>query len=181
MKQADMGVATEKLTSKRFHELFDEEKPYFELLDGEPVQKSVATNLHSILQFVLSLILRELGFRPRPELTLDIDDFWQPIPDVCGSIGPVQDPYPTHAIAVAIEILSPKDPFTRVLRKCKRYAQWGVQDILVFDPLAREAWYWDRSAGNLTRIEETYTFISRLASLTLSDVFRRMDDEVAGK
>ncbi len=178
MKQAHMGVATEKLTSKRFRELFDDEKPYFELLDGEAVQKSLASNLHSILQLVLCLMLRELGFKSRPELTLDIDDFWQPIPDVCGSIGPVEHPYPTHAVAVAIEILSPKDPFTRVVRKCKKYAQWGVQDILVFDPLAREAWYWDGPAGNLARIEETYSFRSRIASLKVSDVFRRMDDEV---
>ena len=176
-----MGVVAEKLTSKRFRELFNDEKPYFELLDGEPVQKVLGTNLHSILQFILSLMLLELGFRPQPELTLDIDDFWQPIPDVCGTIGPVEDPYPAHAIAVAIEILSPKDPFTRVVRKCKKYAEWGVQDILVFDPLAREAWYWDGSAANLARIAEIYTFRSRVASLTLSDVFRRMDDEVAGK
>lgn len=176
-----MGVVAEKLTSKRFRELFGQEKPYFELLDGEPVQKSLATNPHSILQFVLSLLLRELGFRPRPELTLDIDDFWQPIPGVCGSLGPVEDPYPTHAIAVAIEILSPRDPFTRLLHKCKKYAEWGVQDILVFDPLAREAWYWDGSAGNLARIQETYTFRARAASLALSDVFRRMDDELNGK
>lgn len=174
-----MGTIAEKLTAERFRELFIDEKPYFELLDGEAVQKSLATDLHSILQFVLCLILKELGFKSRPELTLDIDESWQPIPDVCGITGPEQSPYPTHAVDVAIEVLSPKDPFSRVVKKCRRYAEWGVKDILVFDPTEREAWYWDSAANSLTSIQETYRFNSRPVELTLAEVFRRLDDEAA--
>lgn len=174
-----MASVADRLTAKQFRELYSDEKPYFELLDGEPVQKTVATRLHSILQLVLCLVLHELGFKPRPELTLDIDDLWQPIPDVSGILGPEEDPYPTHAIAVAIEILSPKDPFTRVVQKSRKYAEWGIKDILVFDPVAREAWHWDYAAGGLTSIEESYPFQSRPVALTLSDVFRRLDEELA--
>jgi Uma2 family endonuclease len=158
--------------------LYADRKPYFELLDGEAVQKALGTGLHSTLQFLLTLMLKELGFKPRPELTLAIDEAWRPIPDVCGIIGPAEDPYPTQALAVAIEVLSPDDRFTRVIRKCRKYAEWGVKDILVFDPVGREAWYWDAVAGDLTRIKDSYRFQSRPVELAPEEVFRRFDDEL---
>ena len=50
-------------------------------------------------------MLKELGFKSRPELTLAIDESWEPAPDVCGILGPEEDPYPSHAVAAAIEVL----------------------------------------------------------------------------
>lgn len=173
-----MGAVTEQLTSRRFRELYGQRKPNFELLDGEAIQKALPTKFHSILQFVLCLILKELGFKSRPELTLAIDERWEPTPDVCGILGPEEDPYPTHAVAVAIEILSPEDRFLRVIQKCRKYAEWGVEDILVFDPVNRHAWSWNMSAGDLTRIKESYKFQSKAAQITLNDVFHRFDDEL---
>ncbi len=173
-----MSAATERLTPERFREIYARRKPYFELLDGDAVQKPLPTRLHSVLQFVLSLMLKELGFKSRPELTIAIDESWEPTPDVCGIIGLEQDPYPTQPIAVAIEILSPDDRFTRIIQKCRKYAEWGVADILVFDPVAREAWYWDPATGDLSRIIESYKFRSRPVELTRKEVFRRFDDEL---
>src|SRR5689334_21948049 len=100
-----MSVAAAKLTRNIFREMYAQRKPHFELLDGAAVQKSLPTRLHSTLQFVLTVMLKELGFKARPELTLPIGEFWEPIPDVCGIIGPEEDPYPTRAVAVAIEVL----------------------------------------------------------------------------
>ncbi len=173
-----MSAVAERLTSKEFREKYAEAKPYCELLNGEAVQKALPTKLHSVLQFVLTMFLKELGYKPRPELTLAIDDSWEPTPDVCGVIGPEEDPYPRHAVAVAIEVLSPDDRFTRVIQKCRRYAEWGVVDILVFDPVGREAWYWDMSAGDLSRIKESYPFHSRPVELRLKDLFERFDGEL---
>jgi Uma2 family endonuclease len=173
-----MSVLAEKLTAQRFQELYGQEKPYFELLDGEAVQKSVATKLHSLLQLVLCLILKEMGLQSWPELTLAIDESWRPTPDVCGTIGPVEDPYPAHAVAVAIEILSPDDRFTRVIQKCRKYAEWGIQDILVFDPIGREAWFWDVAGRDLIGVKESYRFRSQPVDLTLKEVFSRMDEEL---
>ena len=171
-------VLAEKLSLQRFLELYGDQKPNFELLDGEAVQKSVATNLHSLLQLILCVMLKELGFKSRPELTLAIDESWYPTPDVCGILGPAEDPYPTHAVAVAIEILSPGDPFTRVIRKCRKYAEWGVTDILVFDPIGREAWFWDVAGRDLIGVKESYRFRSQPVDLTLKEVFSRMDEEL---
>lgn len=173
-----MSVAAEKLTRERFRALYAQRKPNYELLDGEAVQKPLPTRLHSILQFVLSVMLKELGFKSRPELTLAINESWEPTPDVCGIIGPEQDPYPTHAVAVAIEVLSPDDRFTRVIQKCRKYAEWGVPDILVYDPVGREAWYWDTATSDLIHTRESYHFRSRPVELIHQEVFRRLDEEL---
>ena len=173
-----MSVASEKLTRERFRTIYAQRKPPYELLDGVAVQKSLPPRLHSILQLVLSLMLKDLGFKSRPELTLAIDESWEPTPDVCGITGPEQDPYPTDAVAVAIEILSPDDRFTRVVQKCRKYAEWGVPDILVFDPLGREGWYWDPVIGDLIRIKESYRFQSRPVELIQRNVFLRLDEEL---
>jgi Uma2 family endonuclease len=173
-----MNAVAEKLTAKEFRQKYAETKPYCELLNGEAVQKALPTELHSVLQFVLTMLLKELGYKPRPELTLAIDGSWEPTPDVCGIIGPEEDSYPTQAVAVAIEVLSPDDRFTRVIQKCRKYSEWGVGDILVFDPAGREAWYWDTGTGDLTRIKDSYSFKSQPVELALKDVFARFDDEL---
>jgi Uma2 family endonuclease len=64
-----------------------------------------------------------------------------------------------------------------LIRKCRRYAQWGIQDILVFDPIGREAWFWDTTTDDLARIQQVYAFKSKPVPLTLEDVFRRLDAE----
>jgi Uma2 family endonuclease len=173
-----MSAIAERLTPGRFRELYANRKPHFELLDGEAVQKALPTKLHSILQLVLCLMLKELGFKSRPELTLAIDESWEPTPDVCGITGPEEDPYPTRAVAIAIEVLSPDDRFTRVIQKCRKYAEWGVKDILIFDPVGREAWHWDAATSDLIRVKERYPFESRAVELILRDVFRRMEEEL---
>jgi Uma2 family endonuclease len=175
-----VSLTTEKLRRDRFREAFAGRKPHFELLDGEAVQKALPTKLHSILQFVLAVMLKELGFKSRPELTLAIDESWEPVPDVTGILGAEEDPYPTHAVAVAVEILSPDDRFVRVIQKCRKYADWGVVDILVFDPIGREAWSWDASEGNLVRIPGKHRFRALPVELDLTEVFRRFDWELTG-
>lgn len=173
-----MNAIAEKLGVEQFRRKYAGSKPNFELLAGEAIQKNVPTKAHAVLQFLLCVMLRELGFKSLPELTLAIDDSWEPTPDVCGVLGTVEDPYPTHAVAVAIEILSPDDRFTRVIQKCRRYAEWGVPDILVFDPTGREAWNWDAETDGLTGIKEAYLFRSKRLELVLADVFLRFEAEM---
>jgi Uma2 family endonuclease len=111
-------------------------------------------------------------------LTLAIDESWEPTPDVCGILGPEEDPYPTHAVAVALEVLSPDGRFTRVLQKCRKYAEWGVPDILAYDPVSREVWCWDTVTGGLIPSKQSYRFRSRPVELFHAEVFRRLDDEL---
>jgi len=174
-----MSAATATVTLEQFRTAYAESKPYYELLNGEAFQKALPTKLHSILQGVLFIVLKQLGFRSMTELTLAISETWEPTPDVCGLLGPDDgEPYPTKPIPVVIEVLSPRDPFTRVIQKCRRYAEWGIPDILVFDPVGREAWHWDKMADDLVRFHQAYSFKSKSAELHLADVFERFDAEL---
>jgi Uma2 family endonuclease len=174
-----MSAATATVTLEHFREAYAESKPYYELLNGEPVQKGLPTKLHALLQGVLYIVLRQLGFQSMTELTLAISETWEPTPDVCGLLGPDDgEPYPTKPIPVVVEILSPSDPFTRVIQKCRRYSEWGIPDILVFDPIGREAWHWDTNADNLVRLKQAYSFKSKPAELNLAQVFELLDAEL---
>jgi hypothetical protein len=53
-----------------------------------------------------------------------------------------------------------------------------VQDILVFDPIGREAWHWDASRGDLASIKENYSFRSQPVTINQKEVFRRLDSEL---
>jgi Uma2 family endonuclease len=172
-----MSVVTEKLTRARFRELYADQKPNWELIDGIPEQKALGSKRHACLQGILGRILEELGFRGYTELTLEVSETWEPVPDVTGILGPETDEvYQSQPPAVVIEILSPSDRFMLVDQKCRKYAEWNIPDILVFDPERRMGWYWDRSLdGGLVRFE-TYRFSSRRdVELSLSEVFRRLD------
>jgi Uma2 family endonuclease len=144
------AVAERKLSLEEFHARYDGEKPYFEYWDGEAVQKSMPTRLHGLIQEILVRLLRALGYDPGLEITIKLDPAYEPIPDVIAAEGALGDPYPTEPFEVAIEILSPADPFSRVLRKCHLYARWGIRQIVVVDPKARLIWSFKNGALNET-------------------------------
>jgi Uma2 family endonuclease len=175
-------ILQEKLSRERFRELYGDRKPAFELIDGEPEQKALGSKKHSRLQWILGVMLEELGFEICPELTLAISETWEPIPDLAGVLGPETDEvYQSEPPAVVIEILSPSDRFTPLDAKCRKYAEWGVPDILAFDPVRRMAWRWDRATDGLARFE-TYRFSSRAdGELSLLEVFQRLDAKRKGE
>jgi len=176
-----MSVLTEKLTRERFRELYADQKPNWELIEGQPEQKALGSRLHSYLQAILCQMLEELGFRSAAELTLAISETWDPVPDVVGLLSPeTEEVYQSRPPAVVIEILSPSDRFTLLDQKCRRYADWGVADILVFDPVAERSWRWDVATGGLVRFQHAHRFVSRPdAELSLSESFRRLEKRAA--
>ena len=171
-------ILQEKLSRERFRELYADRKPAFELIDGSPEQKARGSKKHSVWQWILGVMLGELGFQACPELTLAISETWEPIPDLAGLLAPETDElYQSQPPAVVIEILSPSDRFTLLDEKCRKYSDWGVPDILVFDPVRRRAWRWDRATDGLARFE-TYRFSSHPdAELSLLEVFQRLDQK----
>jgi Uma2 family endonuclease len=144
------AVAEQKLSLAEFHARYDDEKPYFEYWDGEAVQKSMPTKLHSVVQKILVRLLDDLGYDAGQEVTLKLDAAYEPIPDVIAAER-IGDPYPTEPFEVVIEILSPDDPFSRVLRKCRVYAAWGIGQIVVVEPNERTVWLFE--SGMLRQTE----------------------------
>jgi Uma2 family endonuclease len=176
-----MNVIHEKLTQQRFRKLYASRKPQFELIGGLAEPKASGSKRHALLQLILCRILRELGFRAWPELTLAIDDAWEPVPDVAGTLGPeeTQETYQSRPVAVAIEILSPSDRFTLLDQKCRKYADWGVADILLFDSVDHRAWQWEAAKNGLIPITESYSFRSKPgAALTPKDIFWQLEEKL---
>jgi Uma2 family endonuclease len=168
------ALAEQKLSIEEFHARYDGEKPYYEYWNGEAVQKSRATLLHCLIQKVLLGLLDGIGYVSASEVTLKLDPAYEPIPDVIASDGPIGDPYPTSPFDVAIEILSPKDSFSRVLRKCRLYERWGIRQIVVIDPADRLVW---RFENGVTR--ETDVIARRGdASITAQTLWDEVDREL---
>ncbi len=63
-------------------------------------------------------LLDDLGYEAGHEVTIKLDPDYELIPDAIAAKGNIGDPYPTQPFEFAIEILSPEDPFSWILRKC---------------------------------------------------------------
>jgi Uma2 family endonuclease len=144
------AVAERKLSVEEFHARYDGEKPYFEYWDGEAVQKSMPTRLHSLIQEILVRLLRAMGYDPGGEIRLKLNPAYEPVPDVIAAEGQIRDPYPTEPFEVAIEILSPDDSFSHVLRKCRLYETWGIRQVIVIDPFKRAVWSFENGSHRET-------------------------------
>ena len=116
------GIAEQQLTLEESRDRYADRKPYFEYWDGQAIQKSVPTKLHAKLQQIILDMLRELGYKTFPELTLRISPDREPTPDVVANVKEPEDPYPTSPVDVVVEILSPADRFSIVQEKCERYS-----------------------------------------------------------
>lgn len=165
------AVEERRLSLEEFHRRFGDEKPYFEFWDGEAVQKSMPTRLHSLIQKILVKWLDELGYEAGQEVTLKLDPAFEPIPDVIAAEGAIGDPYPTEPFEVVIEILSPEDSFSRTLRKCGLYGSWGIRQIVVVDPIAREVW----SFGNGSLRESSVIARRGERAINAADLWAEVD------
>jgi len=176
-----MPVAAEqKLSVQEFHARYDGEKPYYEYWDGEAVQKSMPTRMHSLIQKILMRLLDGIGYDSAAEVTLKLDPAYEPIPDVIAIDGPIGDPYPTSPFEVAIEILSPDDSFSRVLRKCRLCERWGIRQILVIDPAERLVWRFENGAPQETDVV-AHRGDAVIAAQTLWDEVARELARTSGK
>ncbi|HEY3740601.1 MAG TPA: Uma2 family endonuclease [Bryobacteraceae bacterium] len=120
-------------------------KPNCEYLDGVLHPKPMPTTLHGLLEFMLVMLLRKLGLRAAPEVTLRISDRKFLVPDVVAA-HVLQSPYPTEPVLLCCEILSPEDRIGTMLAKCEEYHAWGVPFCWVIDPVKRTAWEYHASA-----------------------------------
>ena len=119
------------------------EKPNREYRDGVLYPKAMPAKFHCIIQRVLITMLQEQGATPFPELTLCISPTTKYlIPDVAVA-DDFPGPYPTEAVRLCCEILSPDDRLGTMLAKCEEYHAWGVPFCWVIDPVKRAAWEYD--------------------------------------
>jgi Uma2 family endonuclease len=104
-----------------------------------------------------------------PELTVRISATKYLIPDVAMA-DDFPGPYPTEAVRLCCEILSPEDRLGAMLAKCEEYHAWGVPYCWVVDPVKRAAWEY-HSGGEPVRVTE---------ALRAGDIAVSIDEPFAG-
>ncbi len=136
-----MAAAHAFLSPKQFEQLYsDDVKPYFEYWFGEAVQKSMPTLTHSVMQWVLAMLLARRGWKAATELRLKISKIAYPVPDVAANHTAFQDPYPTEAFDLCVEILSPGDKLPDLFKKAAHYLDWGIRSVWIIDPKKANAY-----------------------------------------
>ena len=145
--------------------------PPCEYVNGALVPKAMGTKKHGKIQRRL-LRLIEDGFpnyEPTPEQTVRISGKEYLVPDIAVEFcDESQDPYPVTPVHLCIEIVSPGDRVSEILKKCETYHAWGVPHTWVIDPQIRQAWQYDKGS---TPIE-----IAPDAELTAGQIHLRLSD-----
>jgi Uma2 family endonuclease len=118
------------------------EGPDPEYLDGEIVERTVPDFTHGRVQFRFATIFGDLEkrhpFCAVTEVRHRIRETRYRIPDVAVFAGrKPEERYPSTPPYIAIEILSPDDRFSEVVRKLDEYRTWGIAHIWVVDPQLR--------------------------------------------
>jgi Uma2 family endonuclease len=143
------------------------EKPNREYRDGQVILKATPTKLHSLIQFMLQMLLQAQDVQPFPELTIRISPTKFLIPDVAVA-DDFEGPYPTHSVVLCCEILSPEDRLGATFSKCEDYHAWGVPFCWVVDPVKRTAWEY-HSGSEPERVSES--LLAGTLKVPLSSLF----------
>lgn len=174
-----MAAQISPLSLEEFHRRYDGAKPAYEYWYGEAVQKSMPTLVHSLVQVMLSLLLRNSGWITASGTRLNIVSDAEPVPDIIAIHGKFKGRYPTSAPELCIEILSPDDRLTKAFEKAKTYLSWGSRFVWIIDPEKRTAWTLSRESGSEpVWIPPSGTLTAADASIDLESLFQQVDNDL---
>jgi Uma2 family endonuclease len=115
---------------------FDGHDPEF--VNGELVERGMPTKSHATITYLLCILFLELvkqgRLRVYPELRLLLSEQVARIPDFCAFVTEPEGELPATPPLLTVEVVSPDDRFTELLKKAQEYAEFGVQHIWVIDP-----------------------------------------------
>jgi Uma2 family endonuclease len=153
-------------------------EPDAEYIEGRIEERNLGEDDHSAWQkaivFWFELQARESQIRVRPELRVQVAADCYLVPDVTilDRNRPVEQIVSYPPVAV-IEILSPADSLKRVMAKCARYEQMGIQTILVIDPDGPKYRY---SAGSLEPVaSRAFDISGSKARFDLDEIEKLLD------
>jgi Uma2 family endonuclease len=162
-----MPAVGEKLTFPEFRSKYERSESSYEYWYGEAVPKGMPTWMHGLLQGIIMQVLSEAGYLAGSEVELRIVPDAHPKPDVIATKGEIEDPYPTKAVDVVVEILSSDDPMPYVLEKCGAYRTWGFEYIYVLNPESRDLFRW---VGTALEISDM------LVSIPATRIWQQLDE-----
>ena len=147
--------------------------PDREYLDGEVVERNVGENQHSKAQARLVEIFYELRktspLFSRPELRLRLGPRRFRVPDlaVFRDSEPVE-PVPSYPPHVVIEIVSPDDRLTDIVRKLEEFRAWGVPHVWLVDPSLKKLYVFS-GAGLLET--PAFELVEAVVEIRASEIF----------
>jgi Uma2 family endonuclease len=149
-----MAIATGVSLEEYLH---TEYEPDCDYVDGVLEDRNVGKKRHSRMQQRLIAILLPLvspkGLEPLPEQRVQVSQTRVRVPDIC--VVPVSDDEVEQSPPqLCIEILSPDDRLSRLLKITSDYIAFGVPMIWIIDPYAREAFEVTRENPALRQVEE---------------------------
>ena len=145
-----------------------------EYVDGEIVERTLPTNLHSKAQCRLAGILDRLGetlpLYGRVELRSRVTATRVRIPDVSAYAGvEPTDPVPSTPPLIAIEILSPDDRQSKLIAKLEEYREWGVRHVWLVNPQTRKLHVYEKGA---LREVDSFEVPEFNVHVTATEIFR---------
>jgi Uma2 family endonuclease len=162
-----MAAVAGKLTFAEFQSQYDHGDRSYEYWYGQAMPKGMPTWVHGLLQAFVTELLTQAGYIAGSEVELRIVPDAHPKPDVIATTGDVEEPYPTKAVDVVVEILSDDDPMPYVLEKCQAYKTWGFEYIYVVNPESRQVFRW---IGTALEVSDALT------SIPATRIWERLDE-----
>ena len=161
-----MAALAERLTFAEFQLKYDRGDRSFEYWYGEAIPKGMSTWIHGLLQTIISHLLLQAGYKAGGEVELRIIPEAHPKPDVIATRRAIEDPYPTSAVEVVVEILSKDDPMPFTLEKCQTYQAWGFEQIYLVDPASRKVFRWNETGLEIS---------NELTSIPVAEIWAQLD------
>jgi Uma2 family endonuclease len=164
-----MAAVIDRLSLAEFHLKYGHSDRAYEYWHGKAIPKAMPTWIHGFLQTLIGRLLSDGGYKAGSEVDLRIDMDAIPRPDVIATRGRLEHPYPTKAVEVVVEILSPDDPMPYLLQKCAAYKEWGFEFIYVVDPENRKVYRWTDQGLEVT---------TTLASIPVDRIWNALDEAI---
>jgi len=135
-----MAVATQVAVSTYLTTLYHPDCDY---VDGVLEERNVGEKDHSKLQMAIAAYLyarrKELGIQVFPEQRIQVTPSLFRVPDICVTVVEPEEQVLTNPPFLCVEILSPEDRASRILKKVNDYLRIGVKFVWTIDPESHDA------------------------------------------
>jgi Uma2 family endonuclease len=142
-------ASTTLLTVEEYLKTHYEWEP--EYVRGELIERAMPNKIHARLVALLTRRLPDalycyVEFRMRlPESVFRIPDL--------AAFRDEPDDFPAAPPLVTVEVTSPDDPLSEILRKCEEYRAWGVPNIWVIESEVRKFYVYTAGLSEVDRFD----------------------------
>jgi len=165
-----MATSTQVMVEEYLHSGY--QGPDCDFVDGEVIQRNVGGIDHSTVQRRLTVYFDRLAAKHElsvfPELRMKLGPRKFRVADLAIYEGPApEERFPSACPRIVVEVVSPDDRHSEIVRKLDDYREWGVRDIWLIDPAIRRLYSY--GPEGLTEVPE-FTVAEFRVVLRIDDV-----------